>query len=123
MADRFATCIRALMDAVLNSPGQTSTSFRQAVQNRAGGPPRRTAEPALADRVAKRPDLPPAVAAYVDKVALHAYKVTDADIEALKRAGYSEDAIFEITVSAAVAAGLARFERGRDALLHPEEVW
>jgi alkylhydroperoxidase family enzyme len=89
------------MDAVLNSPGQTSTSFRRAVQTRDAG-------------------LPPAVAAYVDKVALHAYEVTDADIEALKRAGYSEDAIFEITVSAAVAAGLARFERGREALL--EEV-
>lgn len=96
------------MDAVLNSPGQTSTSFRRAIHTRAGGPSRRTA------------DLPLAVAAYADKVALHAYEVTDADIEALKRAGYCEDAIFEITVSAAVAAGLTRFERGRDALL--EEV-
>jgi alkylhydroperoxidase family enzyme len=49
-------------------------------------------------------------------VAKHAYKVTDADVEALRHAGYSEDAIFEITLSAALGAGLARLERGIEAL-------
>jgi alkylhydroperoxidase family enzyme len=53
---------------------------------------------------------------YVDKVTKHAYKVTDADVEALRHAGYSEDAIFEITLSAALGAGLARLERGLEAL-------
>ncbi len=43
---------------------------------------------------------------------LHAYKVTDADVEELKRAGFSEDEIFEHTVAAAVAAGLERLEAG-----------
>ena len=55
---------------------------------------------------------PPEFAAYLEKVRLHAYKVTDADIEALKSAGFSEDEIFEHTVSAAVAAGLERLDAG-----------
>ena len=55
---------------------------------------------------------PPDFAPYLDKVRKNAYKVTDADIQALKDAGYSEDVIFEETVSVAVAAGLARLEAG-----------
>jgi hypothetical protein len=34
----------------------------------------------------------------------------------LRRAGYSEDAIFEITVSAALGAGMIRLERGLAAM-------
>jgi hypothetical protein len=53
---------------------------------------------------------------YLQKVSRHAHKVTDGDIERLKAARYSEDAIFELTVSAAVGAGLGRLERGLAAL-------
>jgi alkylhydroperoxidase family enzyme len=60
-------------------------------------------------RSAIRP-APPEFADYLEKVRLHAYKVTDADIERLKSAGFTEDEIFEQTVSAAVAAGLERFD-------------
>jgi alkylhydroperoxidase family enzyme len=42
----------------------------------------------------------------------NAYEITDADVQALKDAGYSEDVIFEQTVSVAVAAGLKRLEAG-----------
>ena len=65
-------------------------------------------------RDAARPDreAPPEFAAYLEKVRLHAYKVTDADVQQLKDAGFSEDEIFEHTVSAAVAAGLERLEAG-----------
>jgi len=59
---------------------------------------------------------PPAFESYLEKVRLHAYRVTDADVQALKDAGYSEDEIFELTVSTAVAAGLARLEAGLGAL-------
>jgi alkylhydroperoxidase family enzyme len=38
--------------------------------------------------------------------------VTDADVEALKAAGFSEDEIFEQTVATAVAAGLERLDAG-----------
>ncbi len=54
----------------------------------------------------------PDLAAYLDKVERNAYKVTNEDIQALKDAGYSEDVIFEATVSVAVAAGLKRLEAG-----------
>jgi alkylhydroperoxidase family enzyme len=69
-------------------------------------------------RNAARPErpAPPEFAAYLDKVRLTAYEVTDEDVEALKEAGFSEDQIFEHTVSAAVAAGLARLEAGLAAL-------
>jgi alkylhydroperoxidase family enzyme len=46
----------------------------------------------------------------------NAYEVTDEDIQALKDAGYSEDVIFEQTVSVAVAAGLKRVEAGLEVL-------
>jgi hypothetical protein len=57
-------------------------------------------------------EAPPDFAAYLEKVRKNAYKVTDEDIQALKNAGYSEDVIFEQTVSVAVAAGLERLEAG-----------
>ena len=61
-----------------------------------------------------RPDreAPAELAPYLDKVRRNAYKVTDQDIHALEDAGYSEDVIFEQTVSVAVAAGLTRLEAG-----------
>jgi alkylhydroperoxidase family enzyme len=49
---------------------------------------------------------------YIEKVRLHAYKVTDRDVDELKAAGFSEEEIFEHTVSAAVAAGLERLDAG-----------
>ncbi len=61
-------------------------------------------------------DVPPALAAYVDKVARHAYKVTDEDLGRLQQAGHSDDALFEVTVSAALGAALGRLERGLAAL-------
>jgi len=57
-------------------------------------------------------EVPTELTGYVTKVALHAYKTLDEDIEALRNAGYSEDAIFEVTLSAAIGAGQARLEGG-----------
>ena len=53
---------------------------------------------------------PPELARYLEKVRLHAYRVTDGDVEELTAAGFSEDEIFEHTVSAAAGAGLDRRE-------------
>jgi alkylhydroperoxidase family enzyme len=53
---------------------------------------------------------------YLERVKRNAYKVTDEDIEKLKDAGYSEDVIFEQTVSIAVAAGLDRLKAGLEVL-------
>ena len=65
-------------------------------------------------REAAQPDrpAPPEFAAYLEKVRNAAYTVTDADVQALKDAGYSDDEIFEQTVAAAVGAGLHRLEKG-----------
>ena len=97
--------VQRIVEAVLNTAGDTQPSLRRTVEARAaelGGRPAGES----------REEIPLDLADYVDKVALHAYKTTDADIEGLRKAGYSEDAIFEITLSAAVGAGMARFERG-----------
>jgi alkylhydroperoxidase family enzyme len=69
-------------------------------------------------REASQPErpAPPEFAAYLDKVRRHAYEVTDRDVDELKEAAYSEDEIFEHTVSAAVAAGLQRLEAGLEAM-------
>ena len=65
-------------------------------------------------RDAARPDrpVPRELDPYLEKVRLHAYKVTDADVEELKAAGLTEDEIFEYTVAAATAAGLKRLDAG-----------
>jgi alkylhydroperoxidase family enzyme len=55
-------------------------------------------------------EAPPELAPFLDKVRRNAYKLTDADVRALKDAGFSEDVIFEQTVSVSVAAGLDRLE-------------
>jgi alkylhydroperoxidase family enzyme len=69
-------------------------------------------------RAAAQPDRPaPAqFAPYLEKVRLHAYKVTDRDVDELKAAGFSEDEIFEQTVSAAAAAGFERLDAGLETL-------
>ena len=65
-------------------------------------------------RAAAQPEraAPEGMAEYLDKVRRHAPTVTDADVEALKAAGFSEDEIFEQTVATAVAAGLDRLDAG-----------
>lgn len=59
---------------------------------------------------------PPAMAAYLEEVRTHAYRIADGDVEALKAAGFSEDEIFEQTVAAAVGEGLRRLDAGLRAL-------
>ena len=65
-------------------------------------------------RAAAEPEraAPAELTGYLEKVRLHAYKVTDRDVEELKAVGLTEGEIFEHTVSAAVAAGLERLNAG-----------
>ena len=111
MANQFTSDIQLLIDAVLTSPGDTETSLRRVVEARAAAFGGRTIDTNTQDL-----GLPAEVGKYVDKIAMHAYRVTDADIAAIRGAGFSEDAIFEITLSAALGAGIARLERGLQAL-------
>lgn len=108
-ANRYAAFTRGLVDAVLGPArgAATEPSLRQAVEARAAS---------FGSRPGPRVEVPQALTAFVDRIAQHAWRVTDDDVLALRQAGYSEQAIFEITASAAVGAGLARLERGLAAL-------
>jgi alkylhydroperoxidase family enzyme len=65
-------------------------------------------------RAASRPERPvPAPAeGYLELVRTGAYRITDADVAELRRGGLAEDEIFELTVAAAVGAGLERLDAG-----------
>jgi hypothetical protein len=66
--------------------------------------------------VAGVPPAPEAMAGYLRKVHERAYTVVDADVEAMKAAGLSEDEIFAQTVAAAIAEGLRRLDRANEVL-------
>src|SRR5262249_42733593 len=52
----------------------------------------------------------------IDKVAKHAYQVTDEDIAAAKASGLSEDQIFELVVSAAIGQATRQYHTALAAL-------
>ena len=54
--------------------------------------------------------LPPALDPYIRKVALNAYQVLDRDVNAMQAAGSGVEEVFELTVVAAVSAGVTRLE-------------
>ncbi len=96
--------IQKLVDTFLTSPGETTPALRRAIEAHGAS---------LAGRERKvEGTVPEELATYVEKVVLYAYKTMDEDVEEMKRAGYSEDEIFEITLSATLGASLARLERG-----------
>lgn len=68
----------------------------------------------MRERVASG-DPPPDLERLVGKIRDHAYRVTDADVDAL-RGRYSEDQIFELIVTAALGAAEHRLKRALDAL-------
>ncbi len=108
MHTRYMAHTRSLIEAVLNSSGETTPALRCASEVRSAQ---------LSGRISSQANqVPPEIEGYLSKVALHAYKITDQDLEALRAAGYHEDAIFELTLSAALGAGLARLECGLAAL-------
>jgi hypothetical protein len=106
---RHAAKIKNLAERVLEGPGQSDARLRQSAAQRAA-----------AHAVGATPGddalLPPEISRYVDKLALHAYGVSDTDIASLRMAGHSEDVIFELTLSAALSAGMARLKIGLAAL-------
>jgi len=59
---------------------------------------------------ASLPEPRPEFQAYATLVRDRPTAVTDGDIDALRRAGFSEDEIYEQTVAAAVQAGLDRLD-------------
>lgn len=68
------------------------------------------------DDAATLGELEPVAAELVDKVARHAYRVGDADVEAARAAGWSDHELFDLVVATAVGAGLGRRALGRSAI-------
>ncbi len=95
MDDRHRSLWNAVEQSVLRADGKTPSSLRQAA--------------------AVRGELPAHLAALIDKIHRHAYRVTDEDLASL-RAHYSEDELFEIIIAAAFGAASARLQAGLRAL-------
>jgi alkylhydroperoxidase family enzyme len=89
-------------EAILETPGDAETGLRAQVAAYAAG--------------SEDAGLPEELRPYVEKVAKNAYKVVDADIDRLRRAGYSDDAIFELTLAAALGAARSRLDAGLGAM-------
>jgi hypothetical protein len=80
---------------VFEGPGQSDAAVRRAAAEGAG--------------------VPADLAALVDKIHRHAYKVTDEDLARL-RTTYSDDEMFEVVVGAALGASRKRLFAGLAAL-------
>lgn len=86
----------ALVARVLEGEGRASPELRRAAFDN-----ERLAEP---------------LGAFVDKVAYRARMVTDADIAMLRKAGLSEDQIYEIVVCAAIGQATRQYHNALAAL-------
>ena len=91
---RYRELVTRTTHAVLDARGVTPSEWRWAAFHR------------------RRDDLPIDLRSFIDTVAANAWRVTDADVESLKEAGHSEDAIFEVAAAAALGAAIVRLERG-----------
>jgi hypothetical protein len=87
---------KALASRILEGAGKASPSERRAAFNNSG-----LAEPA---------------GTLVDKVAKHAYRVTDEDFAAVRESGLSEDQVFEIVVCAAIGQATRQYDAAFAAL-------
>lgn len=96
MGSRYAGLVAALRAAVFDSAGEAAPALRTAAGTGRG--------------------LPEPWPAYVAKVREAAYRITDADVDALKAAGCTEEQIFEMTVAAATGAALHRLDAGLRAM-------
>lgn len=103
---RFKEHVARLKDSVFQKRGESAPAVRAAVGERAA----RLVEGSFETRPGESA-IPDQLDSYADTVIRHAYMVADADMERLKAAGYSDDQVFEVTVAAAVGAGVSRLER------------
>jgi hypothetical protein len=91
MDDRYRGTRERLLEGVLRGAATLPPEFRQAAASRgAAGSP--------------------AATEWVKKIHDHAYRATDEDVARLKEGGLDDDAIFELTVAAAVGAASLRMD-------------
>ena len=96
MSEAVSRMRKTVVERVLHGAGKTSgTERRAAFDNR---------------------DVPAAARALIDKVANHAWKVTDEDVAAAKAAGLSDDQIFELVICGALGQSTRQLDSARAAL-------
>ena len=108
MNNQFSQKLFDINESVTSGPGESEAALRSEIVRYAGA--------TVLEQAAHNDAIPDNLLPYLDKVIRHAYKVTDADVEHLKRQGYSEDELYEFTVSAAFGAGYARYQQGMSLL-------
>jgi alkylhydroperoxidase family enzyme len=93
---RHAKQLAALLRAVLESPGATEPGVRRAIYrgDASSGP----------------------IDAYVEQIRGQSYRISDEDVQRLLESGMSQDAVFELTVVAALGAAAERLEAGMRAV-------
>lgn len=93
--------LQKAIDALLTQSGDTEPLFRRQIleRNRSGSGP-----------------LPESIQLLVEKIARCPWSVNDQDFEQLRAAGYSEGQLYELTLAAALGAGLKRFDAGLRAI-------
>ena len=106
--------VQALRAAVFDGQGVTSSATRRAAAAHAA-----TRHPlgglGIGSTGVEVEGVPIVARGYIDKVGHAATRVTDDDFSAVQ-AEVGDDAVFELTVAAAVGAGLYRYERVLDLL-------
>ena len=93
--------VKKAIASLLGAQGETDTSLRQAIFERA--------------RLGTG-EVPENLRLLVEKIADRPWSVSDDDITRLRGAGYSEDCIYELVLAAAAGAGTRRFEAGLRAI-------
>ena len=99
------------MDEVLGRHAHLVAALRRAVFESAG-----ETDPALRQSAGVGSSVADPWGAYAEMVRDQSYRITDADVAALKAAGRTEEEIFEVTVAAATGSGLRRLDAGLRAL-------
>jgi len=118
---QLGDAVHRMKEALLSTPGDTDPQVRREIEARVARlSGRMDDDPPAKPSASGSESLPPAVLSYVEKVAFEAFSITDQDLESLAKLGYSDDAIFEITLSAALGAGLGRLDRGLFAVKESE---
>jgi alkylhydroperoxidase family enzyme len=100
------THLREAIHAILSSPGATESSLRCDILQyaRFGGP---QTHPELLEKVLRE---------FVEKIAEQPWATNDDDFARMRAVGYSDDQLFELTLTCALGAGLKRFDAGLRAL-------
>ncbi len=88
--EKIPLAVREICGAALEAPGQTEPGARLSAFD--GGGTSHVAE------------------GFLEKVRTRSFQITATDICTLRDGGISEDAIFELTVAAALGAATARFK-------------